>query len=394
MLVRFLTQSLKIVSVVLLTVLVVAGSVGFFNYWTDRQRDVEIGRPVTITITEEDDGPSVADKLTDADLIQYGFYFEGRYRLSGTDLRPGTYTLRHGMSVADILNTITEPDEDEADPNATIEQPGAEITVTFIEGQRIEQFAEALVNAGWEGDPAEFIDLAYNPVGVERFDVLNSLPDGASLEGFLFPDTYIIASNESAQEIIDRMLYQFDARFDDSMRDAAEQENLTVYEVVTLASIVEREAADEGERVIIAGMYLNRLEADMPLQADPTVQYALGTEGDWWPKLDAAAMEQANSTSLPYSTYNPDVTGLPPGPIANPGIRALQAVLQPDDNDYLYMYANNDGSNTHVFAVTYEEHQANVCRISPEAEDCTGGWYDAPVAGADEPVWIRTLAAD
>src|SRR4051812_21641047 len=100
-------------SVLLLTVLAIAGSVGFFNYWTDRERDEEIGRPVTITITEEDDGPTVADKLTDADLIQYAFYFEGRYRLSGTDLRPGTYTLRHGMSVADIIDTITEPDAEE-----------------------------------------------------------------------------------------------------------------------------------------------------------------------------------------------------------------------------------------------------------------------------------------
>lgn len=392
MLVRFLTQSLKIVSVLLLTVLVIAGSVGFFNYWTDRERDQDIGRPVTITITEEDDGPSVADKLADANLIQYGFYFEGRFRLSGTDLRPGTYTLRHGMSVADILDTITEPDdEEEADPNATVAEPGAEISVTFIEGQRIEQFAEALVNAGWEGDPAEFIELAYNPVGVERFDVLDSLPDGASLEGFLFPDTYTMASNEPPQQVIDRLLYRFDEQFNDSMRQAANDADMTVFEVVTLASIVEREAADEGERVVIAGMYLNRLAADMRLDADPTVQYALGTEDDWWPTLTGAMIEEGRY--LPYSTYNTETTGLPPGPIANPGIRSMQAVLQPDDNDYLYMYANNDDTGTHVFAVTYEEHQANVCRISPESPDCGGGWYDAPVAVVDDPVWNRTVIA-
>jgi UPF0755 protein len=389
LLVRFLTQSLKIMSVLLLTVLAIAGSVGFFNYWNDRERDEEIGRPVTITITEEDDGPSVADKLSDAELIQYGFYFEGRYRLSGTDLRPGTYTLRHGMSVADIINTITEPDaEEESDPNATIAEPGQAITVTFIEGERIEQYAQRLVEAGWEGDPADFIALAYNPVGTENFSVLDSLPDGASLEGFLFPETYDFASNAAAQDVINRLVGQFDTEFDDSMREAANDADLSVFDVVTLASIVEREAAAEGERVTIAGMYLNRLEAGMPLQADPTVQYGLGTEDDWWPQLNTQLLEEG--TNLPYSTYNPDVTALPPGPIANPGLRSLQAVLQPEEHDYLYMYANNDESGTHVFAVTYEEHQANICQITPDADSCTGGWYDAPLAGV-EPVWERSL---
>ncbi len=372
LLVRFLTQTLKIASVLLLAVLVVAGSVAFFDYWTDRERAENIGRPETITVTEEDDAGSVADKLSDADLIQYGFYFENRFRFSGTDLRPGTYTLRHGMSVADIIETITVPSEE--DPEATITEPGQAITVTFIEGERIEQFAEKLSAAGWEGDPAEFIELAYNPVGVENWEILDSLPDGASLEGFLFPNTYNFASNASAQDVIDRLLSQFDQEFDDSMQNAASDTGMSVYEVVTLASIVEREAAAEGERVTIAGLYLNRLDAGMPLQADPTVQYGVGTEEDWWPVLNGALMEQGRD--LPYSTYPDDRIGLPPGPIANPGIRAMQAVLQPEEHDYLYMYARNDDSGTHVFAVTYAEHQANVCEISPEAEDCAGGSID------------------
>src|SRR5690606_23424619 len=122
---------------------------------------------------------------------------------------------------------------------------------------------------------------------------------------------------------------------------------MSVFEVVTMASIAEREAAAEGERVTIAGLYLNRLDAGMPLQADPTVQYGLGTEDDWWPRLNGELMEQGRD--LPYSTYPDDRIGLPPGPIANPGIRAMQAVLQPEEHDYLYMYARNDDSGTHVF---------------------------------------------
>jgi UPF0755 protein len=372
LLVRFLTQTLKVASVLLLAVLIVAGSVSFFNYWTDKERSENIGRPETITITDEDDPGSVADKLSDADLIQYGFYFENRFRVSGTDLRPGTYTLRHGMSVGDIINTITVPSEE--DPEATITEPGDAITVTFIEGERIEQFAEKLSAAGWEGDPAEFIELAYNPVGVENWSVLDSLPDGASLEGFLFPDTYNFASNASAQDVINRLLDQFDQEFDESMQNAASEADMSVFEVVTLASIVEREAADEGERVTIAGLYLNRIEAGMPLQADPTVQYGLGTEDEWWPELNGELMEQGRD--LPYSTYPDDRIGLPPGPIANPGLRAMQAVLQPEEHDYIYMVARKDESGTHVFAVTYEEHIANLCEISPESPDCSGGAID------------------
>lgn len=380
MLVRVLTQSLKIISVLLLSVLVIAGSVGFFNYWTDRERDSEIGRPVTITITADDDSATVAEKLTDAELIQYGFYFEGRFRLAGTDLRPGTYTLRHGMSVSDIIDTVTVPGED-ADPAVTSENgPGEAISVTFIEGERIEQYAQRLVDAGWEGDPAEFVNLAYNPVGTENFDILDSLPDGASLEGFLFPDTYDFASNAPAQAVIDRLVGQFEVVFDESMQAAASDADLSVYEVVTLASIVEREAAVEGERVTIAGLYLNRLDAGMRLDADPTVQYGLGTEADWWPVLTGTLLEEGRY--LPYSTYNPDKIGLPPGPISNPGLRALQAVLQPEQTDYLYMYALDDGSGTHAFASTLEEHQANICRISPDGEDCGGGWYENP----DRPI--------
>ncbi|MDQ3657652.1 MAG: endolytic transglycosylase MltG [Chloroflexota bacterium] len=370
MLVRVLTQSLKIISIVGLTLLVVVGSVSFFDYWTDRERAEEIGRPVTITIAEDDDGSTLADKLTDAELINSGFYFETRFRFSADDLQPGTYTLRHGMSVSEIIDAVSVPAAD--DPDATVEAPGQAITVTFIEGERIEQHAQKLVEAGWEGDPQAFIDAAYNPANPDQWDFLSDLPDGGSLEGFLFPDTYDIPSNDSAQNVIDRMLTNFDARFDDSMRQAASDQGRSVFEVVTIASIVEREAAAEEERVTIAGLYLNRLDQGMALQADPTAQYVVGTEADWWPLLDGDLLDQAFDS--PYNTYNEDLTpGLPVGPIANPGLRALQAVLQPEEHDYLYMQAKDDGTDTHAFATTLEEHEVNICTYDPDAEFCTGG---------------------
>ncbi len=367
MLVKLLTQTLKIVSIVGLTLLVVAGSVSFFNYWTDRSRAEEIGRPVTITIVEEDDGSTVAEKLTGAELINSGLYFETRFRFSADDLQPGTYTLRHGMSVSEIIDAVSVQGADE--PDATIEAPGQAIRVTFIEGERIEQHAQTLVDAGWEGDPQAFIDAAYTPASPDRWDFLGDLPDGASLEGFLFPDTYDIPSNDSAQNVIDRMLSNFDNRFDESMRQAASDQGLSVFEVVTTASIVEREAQAEEERVTVAGLYLNRLDQGMILQADPTIQYGVGTSDDWWPQLNTELLE--DGSDHPYNTYNEELNpGLPPGPIANPGLRALQAVLQPEEHDFLFMQAKNDGTGTHAFSTNIEEHGQNICTYQPDAEDC------------------------
>ncbi len=370
MLVRVLTQSLKIISIVAVSTLVVVGSVSFFNYWTDRTRPEEIGRPVTLTIAEEDDGSMVAEKLTEAELINSGFYFETRFRFAASELQPGTYTLRHGMSVSEIIEAVSVPTTD--DPDATITAPGEAITVTFIEGERIEQHAQKLAEAGWEGDPQTFIDAAYTPANPDQWDFLSDLPEGASLEGMLFPDTYNFPSNDPAQAIIDRMLSNFDNQFDDSMRQAASSQGRSIYDVVTLASIVEREAVAEEERVTIAGLYLNRLEQGMLLEADPTVQYVVGAEADWWPQLDGDLIAQAFDN--PYNTYNGELTpGLPPGPIANPGLRSLQAALQPEEHEFLFMQARFDDEGTHAFSTSLEEHEQNICTYDPDAESCTGG---------------------
>jgi len=382
LLVRVLTQSLKIVSILALTVLVIAGAVAFFDYWTDRQQSDQIGRPVTITITEDDDGGSVADKLTDAELVQYGFYFETMFRFSGDDLRPGSYILRHGMSVSDIIDAISVPSEEEVEEDL-VDEAATEIQVTFVEGERIEQYAETLVEAGWTGDPEEFIDLARNPANPGAWDFLSDLPDGGSLEGFLFPDTYTLPSDAAPQDVIDYMLSNFDARFTDDMREQANAVGMSIYEVVTLASIVEREAAVPEERPVVAGLYLNRLDAGMELQADPTLQYVVGNADEWWPVLNTQLLEQADGS--PYDTYPPNsVPGLPFGPISNPGLRSIQAVLNPDPNDFIYMMAKDDGSGTHAFAVTLEEHEENICTYDPDAEVCTG----ADAGSTQRDLWV------
>ena len=152
------------------------------------------------------------------------------------------------------------------------------------------------------------------------------------------------------------MLANFDRRFTPEMRQMAAERRMTIYQVVTLASIVEREAVIAEERPIIAGVFLNRLAKGMTLDACPTVQYALGYQeetGQWW--KTPLSLEELDQVNSPYNTYlHP---GLPPGPICNPGLASILAVLQPAETDYLYFLAKGDGS--HAFAKTFEEHLQN-----------------------------------
>ncbi len=390
--VRVLTQTLKIISVLVVSGIVVVGSVAFFDYWTDRAQSEAVGRPVAVEVTAEDTGSTLSDKLTDTGLVKYGVYFETRYRFAGAELQPGMYTLRRGMSVNEIINAITVPEEGEevaADTeDAAAQEAAAEsIEATFIEGQRIEEYAATLVDAGWTGDPQAFIDLANAPpANPELWPFFADLPEGAGHLGFLFPNTYTFPANASPQDVIDYMLTTFDEQFTSDMRQQAEASGMSIFEVVTVASIVEREAGVPEERATIAAVYLNRLEQGQQLQADPTKQFAVGTEADWWPQLNGELIAEA--TNSPYDTYI--IEGLPPGPISNPGVRSIQGVLQPDDVDYLYMVGKNDGSNTHAFTNSLDEHEQNICTYDPEAEICaSAGWNDQQRALAAQPIADR-----
>ena len=171
-------------------------------------------------------------------------------------------------------------------------------------------------------------------------------------EGFLFPDTYEINGSFDANKIMEMMAENFDRRLTQEMRDRAREMNLSVYELVTLASLVEKEAYHEEDRPIIAQIFLKRLRVGMPLQADPTVQYLLDA-----PKEDL--LYRDTEIDSPYNTYQN--IGLPPGPIANPGTASLMAVLYPADTDYLYFVADRNGNN--YYATNYADHLALVEQV-------------------------------
>jgi UPF0755 protein len=237
-----------------------------------------------------------------------------------------------------------------------------EIVIQIPEGWRREQMA------GWidtqQGIPFTGSDfLAATSPGAPlppEMRYPTDIPPGSSFEGFLFPDTYRIALDATARDVAYRMILNFEDRLTLQMRADAAASGRSVYEVVSIASIVEREAVVADERPLIASVYLNRLAQGMKLEADPTVQYAMGFQPDteqWW-NLGLTQADYYNVES-PYNTYLYE--GIPPGPIANPGLDSIRAVIYPAESPYLYFRAACDGSGRHNFSTSFEEHVANGC---------------------------------
>jgi UPF0755 protein len=349
-LLRFATSAIKIAIIGITAIAVLSAGFWFFNYYRDRTSDKNVGQAIVITIKEDQDSGDVAKQLEKYDLINFPIYFETMMRVQNKDLVPGTYRLEVGMTTGDIISAITTD-------KSTAKTENKDLTVTIPEGYRIGQIADAVDKAGINGGRQAFLS-ALETFDYSGYDFLKDLPKNGPkseyLEGFLFPDTYNFKSDDPPEYLIQSMLDNFNEKFTDKMRQQASDQGMSVRDVVTLASIVEREAAISDERPIIASLYLNRMAIDMPLQSDPTVQYVLGKEGDWWPTVGGSDIENTDST---YNTYNNN--GLPPGPIANPGLDSIVAVLNPASTDYIYMVAKGD-TGEHAFTDNYEEHQRNI----------------------------------
>jgi UPF0755 protein len=266
-----------------------------------------------------------------------------RYRGIDRSIQAGHYLLSGAMTprqVAEALQRATLPP----------------MVVTIPEGWRLEQIAESLEGSGVSFSSQDFLDSAYS--GLVTSPLTADLPVPTQLEGFLFPDTYHLDAQSTAIDLLTSMLQSFDRRVTSDLRSGFAGQGLSLHQAVTLASIVEREAVVADERPMIASVFLNRLAQGMRLDADPTVQYALGRQpdGSWW-KV-GLTLDDLQIAS-PYNTYVH--TGLPPGPIANPGLESLRAVAAPAETPFLYFRAACDGSGRHVFAETLEEQLQNAC---------------------------------
>ncbi len=312
--------------------------------------DSTSNQPVMLEIEPGDTTGDIATKLSAQGLIRQPFLFSTLVRMEGLDgqLQAGTYVLTPSMTMSEILIALQHSRVNE-------------VQVTIPEGLRLEEVARLVGESGMIDEQA-FLAVARNGAAFkEEYFLLDSLPDNASLEGYLFPDTYNIAATATVTDVVSLMLDNFNRKYSTFERDV--QVDATVHEIVTMASIVQREAALEAEMPQIAAVFWNRLDPENAdetgggrLQADSTVQYALGyneATGTWW-RTDLTVDDLAIDS--PYNTR--EQVGLPPGPISNPGLAALQAAAQPDQSaEYLYFVADCALDGSHNFAVTFEEFQ-------------------------------------
>jgi UPF0755 protein len=277
----------------------------------------------------------MAQRLADAGVVSDPMTFRIAARLSGADrqLQAGEYRFSEPMSAFQVVTKIAEGD--------VFTRP-----ITFPEGLTIKEMAVVFEKGGL-GSASAFEKAATNTTLAAGFD-----PGARSLEGYLFPSTYAIGRQGGADATVRAMVEAFDRAFDPELRAEAAARGMSVREVVTLASLIEKETAQAAERPIVSGVYHNRLKRRIPLQCDPTVVYALMRAGTWTGNI----RKQDLQIKSPFNTYV--YPGLPPGPIASPGRASIDAAIHPADVPYLYFVSRNDG--THVFAETLAEHNRNV----------------------------------
>lgn len=278
---------------------------------------------------------AIARRLIDAGVVHDEWLFRAalfRYR-RGRDLKAGEYRFDRPASVNEVIARIAQGDVYRR-------------MVTFREGLTAAEMAEIFASAGL-GSADAFTAAAADPSPIRALD-----PDAADLEGYLYPETYGLPRRVPAPDLIRMMVAGFEKAYDADLRAAAAAQGLTTRQVVTLASLVEKETARDEERPLVAAVYRNRLRIGMAMQADPTIIYALQRAKRWNGNLSKADLQMDS----PYNTYR--YPGLPPGPIAAPGRPALAATVHPAAVDYLYFVSRNDGS--HVFAATLAEHNRNV----------------------------------
>ena len=302
------------------------------------------GAEQSFTIEPGESIPSIAIRLEEVGLIRSEAAFRTYLIYTGLDtsIQAGDYTLSPALSIVDIARELQD---------ATPEQ----ITFVILAGWRMEEIAASLATSGLDITSDEFLTAARSaPPG------LNFLPASVSTEGFLYPDVYILPRETTVSGLLQEFLRNFSLHLTIDLQEGFSRQGLEIYQAVTLASIVQREAVVADEQAQIASVFFNRLRAGIKLDTDPTVQYALGynaAQGTWWTNPLSAADLQFDSL---YNTYI--YAGLPPGPIANPSLSALRAVAFPAETPYYYFRARCDGSGLHDFAVTFEEHLQNGCQ--------------------------------
>lgn len=286
---------------------------------------------------------TIAINLEGAGLISNSRIFGIYLAWSGKDvsLQTGTFRLSPSLSAIEIAEILEAPSS-------------TEVSISIWPGWRIEEIAANIPTSGLTISPDTFIKAGYS---ILAFPDL--IPSGISAEGYLFPGTYLLSRTTTVDQFFEILIQGFRAQITDEYMRAFDSQGLSLHQAITLASIIQREAMVESEMRTISSVFYNRLSIGMMLQADPTIQYALGynqLQKSWWVTPLTLSDLVFNS---PYNTYL--FPGLPPGPICNPGLSAIEAVAFPELTSYYYFQAKCDGSGYHNFANTLDQHIANNC---------------------------------
>lgn len=320
----------------LVLIAVVAGGVGW--WFLQRLDEPYQGFPdaeIFVDIPPGSGARVIGRRLAESGVVRDELTFRAALLRSGLarDLKAGEYRFDQPARVDEVINRLVQGDVYRR-------------LVTFREGLTVAEMAQVFAASGL-GAAEDFVAAANDASPIRALDA-----DAKTLEGYLYPETYGLPRGTPASELARLMVSHFEKAFDEELRRAAAEQRLTVRQVVTLASLVEKETAREEERPLVGAVYRNRLKMGMGMQADPTVIYALQLAGRWNGNLSRADLEYDS----PYNTYK--YAGLPPGPIAAPSRPSLVAAVHPAEVDYLYFVSKNDGS--HVFATTLAEHNRNV----------------------------------
>ena len=332
----FLRKKMIIASILAL------GLAGIFFGIFDNKKNPNIVADVKI-----EKGDSIWDigkKLKNKKIIknQLGFVFEVYTKGKQKKLKAGEYLISSNLNISEIIRIIS---------NGNTIAENNQKKITFPEGWSDKQMAERLSNNGFSGD--EFLKLANNPKYFlkkhNNYDFLKEIPDGKNLEGFLFPDTYLFANKSDAETIIEKMLNNFSQKLSEDLRKEIERQNKTIYEIITMASILEKEVKSSNDKKIVSGIFWKRMKNGQAFQSCATLAYILGENKKQYSYKDT-------KIESPYNTYL--YPGLPPGPISNPGLDSILAAIYPIKTDYNY-FLNNPETGKTVFSKTLTEHNIN-----------------------------------
>jgi UPF0755 protein len=327
-----------LLSLLVVVVLVAGGAAAFVFYMVNRIQEPYKGFSEPERFVEIPSGTGTAEirrRLVEAGVVSDDLAFRAALMWTGQSraLKAGEYRFERPMSVVEVVEKLARGD--------VYGHP-----ITFPEGLTIREMAEIVESHGF-GKAEEFIKAAGDGSLVNDLD-----PAAKDLEGYLFPETYTLPRGTPVGTLVSLMVARFRDTYMALEAKRSGQVDLSTRQIVTLASLVEKETGKPDERPLVAAVYRNRLTMNMAMQADPTVVYALVKAGTY----DGNIRKRDLSFDSPYNTYK--YAGLPPGPIASPGRAALDAALAPADVEYLYFVSKNDGS--HAFAETLAKHNANV----------------------------------